>query len=424
MIQILINSIAGKTVSFSQKTTDSILKGVQFLIKGSLTSAGDGISLVSNAFFYKPEWREALQKAGVQIKETGEKSHESLKQAIDTSNQAFEKALFKVGLTAKQSENFIFDNRMISSVIGSAHNQKIKLTKIDMSLRKIGEDMSVTEAVNDWKTSKSSKSVIFVPGLFTDETVWMEQWIPYKKRKIKSLGIATELENIGYFPFYLRYNHGLPIYENGKKLMNLFDQIFEEDPNIQPNIICYSLGCLIFRSCLYHAKLENKTWLSKFGKMIFISSPNKGSYLEKFGFWLGFLMEKSPVIALKIIGMIGNLRSDAIKDLSFGLIRKEDKGWLETISGYFQETYFGELNEFDAFQAYSLMEDISSPLQNFLGDGIVEKKSLTYLTNKVYNLKSNPKLRTFELIKHNHFSIISARPLIHWIKQVFGEVEQ
>ncbi len=66
------------------------------------------------------------------------------------------------------------------------------------------------------------------------------------------------------------------------------------------------------------------------------------------------------------------------------------------------------------------MEGPENPLQNFLGDGIVEKKSLTYLTDKVFNQKPNQKLRTLELIKQNHFSIISSRPLIHWVKEVFG----
>ncbi|PKA10342.1 hypothetical protein CH372_19920, partial [Leptospira meyeri] len=55
VIQILINSLAGKTVALTQKTTDSLLKGIQVLVKGSLTSAGGGLDLLSNAFFYKPE---------------------------------------------------------------------------------------------------------------------------------------------------------------------------------------------------------------------------------------------------------------------------------------------------------------------------------------------------------------------------------
>jgi hypothetical protein len=167
--------------------------------------------------------------------------------------------------------------------------------------------------------------------------------------------------------------------------------------------------------------LENKPWIDRFGKVISVASPNKGSYLEKLGFWLGFLLERSPNLALKVIGLIGNLRSDAIKDLSFGLIRKEERGWLATISGYFQETYFGELDHLDVYQAYALLDGIHNPLQNFLGDGIVEKQSLTYLTDKVYAKRDRQELRTKELIKENHFSILSSRKLVHWIKEVLDD---
>lgn len=420
MIQILINSLAGKTVSLTQKTTDSLLKGVQFLVHGSLTKTGDGLDLLSNAFFYKPEWMEALQKLGVQVRDTGLRSNEELQKTIELTNQAFDKALFKVELTAKKSDDMVFDNRMVSSILGSSHNQKFKLTKIEMSFRTFGKDITAKETISEYLNSGKTKSVLFLPGLFTDESVWQEQTVEYKNRQITSPGLATELATCGYFSFYLRYNHGLPIHENGKKLMHLLDVFFAEHTEIQPDIICYSLGCLIFRSCIYHAKLENKPWISKLGKIILVAAPNKGSYLEKIGFWLGFLFEKSPNVALKIIGMIGNLRSDAIKDLSFGLIRKEEKGWKETISGYFAETYFGELDDLDVYQAYALMEGPENPLQNFLGDGIVEKKSLSYLTDKVFDKKTNPALRTLELKKQNHFSIISARPLIHWVKVVLG----
>lgn len=420
MIQIFINSVAGKTVSLTQKTTDSLLRGIQVLVHGSLTTTGGGLELLSNAFFYKPEWRDALLHAGIQIKETGDKSHNSIKQAIENSNLAFEKALFRVELTAKQGEDFIFDNRTISSILGSSLGQRIKLTKIDMSFRTFGRDISVKEAIHEFKESKKEKAILFVPGLFTDETVWQEQTILYKNRKIKTMGVASELQELGYFPFYLRFNHGLPIHENGKKLMHLLDIFFAESPEITPDILCYSLGSLVFRSCLYHAKLENKPWIGKFGKVISVASPNKGSYLEKLGFWLGFILERSPNIALKIIGMIGNLRSDAIKDLSFGLIRKEEQGWLATLSGYFKETYFGELDHLDTYQAYALLEDVKNPLQNFLGDGIVEKQSLTYLTDKIYINKDRQQLRTLELIKENHFSILSSRKLIHWVKEVLS----
>jgi len=419
VIQIFLQSIVGRAVQVSQKSADSLLKGVQLLVNGSLSGTSTGLELLSNAFFYKPEWRAALQNAGISIRETGEKSHENLQQIIDATNSNFEKAFFAVESVGKKGDQLIFDNRVISSIIGSTHNQSFKLSKIDMSFRTIGADVSAKEVVADYRASNKEKMVLFIPGLFTDETVWIEKWIPYKKKKIRSLGIATELMKKDYYPVYLRFNHGLPIHENGRKLMHLLDIFFNECPEAKPNIVCYSLGGLVLRSCLYYANIENKEWRQHFQKVVSIATPNRGSYLEKIGFWLGLILERSPVIALKIIGMVGNLRSDAIKDLSFGLVKDEPKTLWSPISQYFQDTYHGELDEIDAYEAYAVIDTIDNPIQNFLGDGIVEKPSLRYLSDRVYSKKTNPSLRTLEIMKATHFSILNSKKLFHWLDQIF-----
>ncbi|MCZ8156370.1 MAG: hypothetical protein O9264_09655 [Leptospira sp.] len=419
MIQLFFHSIAGRAVQLSQKSTDSILRGVQLLVNGSLSGTETGLELLSNAFFYKPEWRTALQNAGVSIRDTNAKATATLEQTIIGTNQSFEKAFFAVDAIGKKGDQLLFDNRVISSILGSSHNQRIKLTKIDMSFRKVGEDISAKEVVNEFKASGKSKIVIFIPGLFTDETVWLEKMVPYKKKKIRSRGIATELLKKDYFPIYVRFNHGLPIHENGRKLMHLLDIFFKECPDAKPNIVNYSLGGLVFRSCMFYSKLEKKEWCGNFNKVVSIATPNRGSYLEKIGFWLGFILEKSPHVALKIIGMVGNLRSDAIKDLSFGLIKDEPKTFWSPISYYFTDTYHGELDDIDAYEAYAVIDTIANPIQNFLGDGIVEKQSLRFLSDRVYAKKENAELRTLEIMKATHFSILNSKKLFEWLDQIF-----
>jgi len=421
VIQTIVHSIAGRAVQLTHNSTESLLNGVKTLVKGTLQGTGAGLDLLSNAFLFQEDWKNALKKAGIALQETSEQTTEAMEKAIHSTNNAFEKALFAVDTVGKQGNQMVFDNRVVSSIIGSSHDQKIQLTKIEMSFRDIGKDISVEEAAASFKNSGSKESVLFLPGLFTDETVWLEKWIPYKKRKVRSLGIATELSKKNIHPHYIRYNHGMPIHENGKKLMKLLDAFFAECPEAKPHIVAYSLGSLVLRSCLYYAKEENKPWVGNFQKVVSISSPNRGSYLEKIGFWLGLLLEKSPDITLKIIGMIGNLRSDAIKDLSFGLIRREEKTFWAPVSRYFQEVYFGELDELDAYEAYSLVDTIENPIQNFLGDGIVEKQSLSYLSDKVYSKKPNPSLRTLEIEKANHFTILNSKKLFAWLDEIFSK---
>jgi len=391
------------------------------LVRGSLETTGGGLQVLSRAFFYKPEWREALKDAGIVALTTSEKTDQGLQVAIDTTNKAFEKALFTVNNTVKKTDDLIYDNRVVSSILGSSHDQKFKLTRIQMSFRGEGVDWTIEDVIKDWKEKGSKPIILFVPGLLTDETVWKENWTPYKRKRIRTKGISTELEKLGFHGIFVRFNHGLPIHENGKKLSEIFEIFQEHLPDSNPHIISYSLGGLVLRSALFYGNQQNAEWPKKVQKVVMISSPNRGSYLEKIGFWLGMILEKSPNLFLKVLGIIGNLRSDAIKDLSFGLIRKEPKSFFTPISRYFQDPYHGELDEVDAYEAYSLLDDAKNPIQNFLGDGIVEKQSLSYLSNRVFAAKPRPDLRTLEIVKANHFSILKRKELFSWLDQIFRE---
>jgi hypothetical protein len=421
MIHIFLHNVAGRSLFLSHKVTESVLHGTNLLVKGTLVGTGTGLSLLSNAFFYKPEWRAALEEAGIKVNDSSLHTSDAFQKAIHNTNLAFEKAQFSVKAFTKETDDFIFDNRLVSSILGSSHDQKFKLTKIKMSFRDIGKDITPEEALGGFQNSGKKKAILFMPGLLTDETVWLEGKVPYKKRMIKTKGLSTELQKLDYYPLYVRYNHGLPIHENGRAFALFFEEFHKASPDLELNYLAYSLGCLVFRSALYYGKEQNLGWVKKVKKVVFISSPNRGSYLEKIGFWLGNILEKSPNLALKILGMLGNLRSDAIKDLSFGLIRKEPKDFWSPITRYFKDTYHNELDDVDVYEAYSLIDGIQNPIQNFLGDGIVEKQSLRYLTEKVFLKKENSGLRTLEIIKANHFSILQKKELFLWVNRIYDD---
>jgi hypothetical protein len=189
----------------------------------------------------------------------------------------------------------------------------------------------------------------------------------------------------------------------------LLTDLLSKDSSLKLNIFCYSIGCLVFRSTLYYAR-ENLSEISikNIDKVIFISSPDGGSYLEKAGFWATFLMERAPTLAIQLIGMIGNLRSDAIKDLSHGVIREEDWNQFNYLSRYWQNHYFGELDNINCYQLYSSFGEENSILQEWLGDGIVELSSLTLLRDNVYLKKDRTQLRSTNITGNNHFTILQS----------------
>ena len=161
--------------------------------------------------------------------------------------------------------------------------------------------------------------------LFCDEYVWTKPVHREQQVVNDQVYLADHLKEKNFFPIIIRYNNGKPVPENGKELYQLLKLFLEQDDKIKLHVIAYSLGGLLLRSALYHAEREVNDWLfrERLRKLVLVSSPDGGSYLEKIGYFLGHGLLISPPVLLKIIGFIGNMRSDGIKDLSHGVITRD-----------------------------------------------------------------------------------------------------
>ncbi len=368
-----------------------------------------GLELLSKIQFLPLDWKENLEKSSLAVHDSTIESSKALELAIEATNEAFSKALNAMDIANRHSIDFIYDNRVLSSILGSSHNSLISLTEIKMSFRSLGKDISIEEILHGYKQSGLSKIILFIPGLFTDESLWLDRTLTIDNRNVISSGIADDYQRRGYYPIFIRFNHGKHISDNGKELLLLLTDLLNRDPSLRLNVFCYSIGCLVFRSTLYYAR-ENLSEISikNIDKVIFISSPDGGSYLEKAGFWATFLMERAPTLAIQLIGIIGNLRSDAIKDLSHGVIREEDWNQFNYLSRYWQNHYFGELDNINCYQLYSSFGEENSILQEWLGDGIVELSSLTLLRDNVFLKKDRTQLRSTNITGNNHFTILQS----------------
>ncbi len=333
----------------------------------------------------------------------------------EDGREVLSQAIQGVKYFAKMTEALITQNRILSSILTVDGT----LQRLTMSWRLAGEDVSTAELVQDFQNSGDKEILLYVPGLFTDESLWRHRRIEVNGRRILSRGIADYLGGRGYYPAFVRFNHGLHISENGEKLLTLVRELQELLPRVKIHILAYSLGALIVRSLLYQARKQKQGRLQGLGKIVFIASPDKGSYLEKFGFWIGFLMERAPIAAISLIGRIGNFRSDAIKDLSHGIIRKED--WT-LVSPFFREGreyYFGELDGEDFYQAYGIVALPQNPHFIWMGDGVVEIPSLRYLNDRVISQLENPSQRILEVHGANHFTILNSGKLFRWLDSIF-----
>ncbi|MDX1957314.1 MAG: hypothetical protein SFU98_02010 [Leptospiraceae bacterium] len=401
---------AGMLTFFSVNTAEKV-------VDGTLKLTAAQLEFLSVLFNKESEWGKKLYIASNAVQDSAAKTEEAMQEALENCKQAFGVAENSVQVYLDSLHTLLYDSKFLSSLVGSVHDNRYGISKIQLNFRDNGKDISPNEAYLGFENSDKSKSILYLPGLFCDETLWRDSVLKTDEGEIFQKGIADHFLEKNFYPLFIRYNPGLHISENGKSLLDRFDNFFMNDSKKEVHILAYSQGGLVLRSALYYARIQKKEWLQRLGKIIIVSCPNYGSYLEKFGYYAGMILEHSPFPVAKELGFIGNLRSDGIKDLSHGIIRTEDWNYGTQAERYLKAHYFGELDEFDAYQIYSFAFPEKSLSSELVGDGIIEGISLRKL-DKVYQSKENPSLRTKVIYGYNHFSILSSPDMIPRLEEI------
>ncbi|EPG74428.1 hypothetical protein LEP1GSC058_3799 [Leptospira fainei serovar Hurstbridge str. BUT 6] len=394
-----------KAVNIAQNVSVGTLEGVRSILAKSFEWTSVRLAEISGApLIENSELASFLKKTGNSLQQAAEKTEEGLTRALESTAMAMQKALESLDGADSVVKKTLFENIPISSIVGDSFADFLTTSLIRPSFRLNGSDVGANEVVQDWKKSGLQNVIVCVPGLFCDEGLWNA------KGEVTPSAIMVRE---GYYPIYVRFNPGAHISENGVALLTLLEELLSspEFAERKLDFISFSQGGLIFRSALFLARQKGFPLSNRIRHALLISSPDGGSYIEKIGFWLGLGAESLPVFPVNLIGFIGNQRSDAMKDLSHGIIREEDWKNPNQISRYKQELYFNELDDVNATQVYSLVTEEEGNWSDWIGDGIVEKPSLVYLSERVYRKKPNPETRVWKLTGLSHYQIMTSSAL-------------
>ncbi|MBW7859354.1 MAG: hypothetical protein H3C43_13930, partial [Leptonema sp. (in: Bacteria)] len=236
---------------------------------------------------------------------------------------------------------------------------------------------------------------ICIPGLYQDESLWQSG----KPQPIHELLLQR-----GYLPVFLRLHPGSRVTNLGQQVNSLLQDLAKALPDTSINILTFGQGGLIFRSALIANQKTNGILKDRLSKVILVSSPDGGYFIEKTGLLFGFGMGESPERALKFMSFAGNVHSPAFRDMAAGIIREEDESKTGPILPLGRLHYFGELDNLNAHQIYSLISDSNHIWSNWLGDGLVEESSLTLLTDAVFQHQN----RVHCIMKKSHFQILES----------------
>jgi pimeloyl-ACP methyl ester carboxylesterase len=270
-----------------------------------------------------------------------------------------------------------------------------------MAVRRRGRDVpldatSLAEAFPD----ATGRLVVFVHGLCETDDSWhlgAGRHVPYGER------MRTE---IGYTPVYVRYNSGLHISHNGRRMSEALEELTANWPMQVTEIalVGHSMGGLVSRSSCYYA--GEGSWREQVRHIFMLGAPHKGAPLE-----LGANAACAAISALpETRGFAKPLkvRSAGVKDLGYGYVVDED--W----SGHDPDAYrnnTGTVVPFltsatHYFVSATLSREADHPVGRMMGDLLVLRPS-------AWSQDGSGERLQFPVDQYRHFGSISHFQLLN-----------
>lgn len=165
----------------------------------------------------------------------------------------------------------------------------------------------------------TSRVVVLVHGLMnTEECFFSGDCEDYGTRLARDFGLS---------PYYVRYNSGLPIPDNGERFARLLTALVAAHPVPVTEIVLvgYSMGGLVIRSACHVARAQALAWLPLVTRAIYVGTPHRGAPTERAGRVLTKLLAKVPDPYAKLVAQLGDLRSAGIKDLGDADLTHDDR---------------------------------------------------------------------------------------------------
>jgi pimeloyl-ACP methyl ester carboxylesterase len=212
------------------------------------------------------------------------------------------------------------------------------------------------------------KLAVFVHGLCETDEAWNMRKPSYGSR------LHAEL---GYTPLYLRYNTGLHISDNGRRLAELLDDVVRDWPVPVEEIalVGHSMGGLVARSACHQATAAQMDWVRQVRHVVSLGSPHMGAPLEQAVHYASAALTALPETAP--IGRFLRRRSGGIRDLRQGSL--VDADWRDRDPDALRAEACQEIPLVDGathcFIAATLTRDGRHPLGRLLGDTLVLQPS-------------------------------------------------
>ncbi|AXJ02328.1 PGAP1-like protein [Cyclonatronum proteinivorum] len=208
---------------------------------------------------------------------------------------------------------------VLNGVIGDYLHETGNSLEIQMGFRFNNESLKLNrDELMARIPNCTGKILLMVHGSCMNDRQWT--------RKGRNHGEALARQS-GSTEVYLRYNSGLHISQNGRKLSELLEELVQHWPVEvrELTILTHSMGGLITRSAYHYGSELGESWTSRVQKIFFLGSPHHGAPLERLGNQADVLLASFALS--RPLARLGKIRSAGITDLRYGNLTDED--WQE-----------------------------------------------------------------------------------------------
>ncbi|NVO31958.1 esterase/lipase family protein [Hymenobacter lapidiphilus] len=327
-------------------------------------------------------------------------------------------ALYRIG-----QDNLHFTLPVLNGAFGDQLAARHDRRTIQFSFRRYAADIAVADlGLQPATGGRPRTTVVFLHGLMGDEVIWQTGHGPDDLR----FGPLLQQDLPEVCCLYVRFNSGLHISENGRRLHELLTELVATYPEAVGELVLvgHSMGGLLIRSAGYYAeeaanaseklKGENglassseapvsehldtvelaleepkptgkksnpktkqqapktNSWLDRLRDVFLLGVPNDGSFLEQNSHFTSLILRKINLWPTRAISGLLDQRSNGIKDLRHALLVDED--WQSphaddlfpprTVVPLLPHVHYHVL-------VGSLLKSASSALHDYFGDGLV-----------------------------------------------------
>ena len=206
---------------------------------------------------------------------------------------------------------------ILNGCFGDYLNHRENGLAIDMAFYQRGSLQRLTpEGMRDACPAATRKLCVLLHGLCCHEGVWN-----FPGGRARTYGSSLQ-DDLGYTPFYLRYNTGLPIPVNGKALDVMLEDLFGAYPEPVDELVLigHSMGGLVLRGACHYGAERDAAWVKSVSKAFYLGTPHEGAALEKFAHLVTSVLHAVPHPVTALVGDVVNQRSQGVKDLRHGAV--------------------------------------------------------------------------------------------------------